>query len=464
MTAPRRPRRRRHDTDKPAHRWLPPYGWWDRLKQSIKRLIGPNPLDGASKIPRSKHQVSRDNISKNALKVLYRLNKAGYESHLVGGSVRDLLLRKAPKDFDVATNARPEVVRKLFRNSRTIGRRFKIVHILFGREIIEVATFRGESKKPKHEKQRTQNADGFITRDNVYGNIAEDAIRRDFTINALFYNVKDFSILDFAGGAKDLEQKTIRLIGNPTERYQEDPVRMLRAIRFATKLDFTIEPETAKPIQPLGSLLEPISPARLFDEMLKLLFRGQGRANFTALQTYDLLKYLFPDVATSIEDAEKQHHYQTTLELIDITLRNTDDRLNNGMHATPAFLCAAILWPAVYNQTQRLKTKYPLSVARQKAERVVLGRQTKSLMIPRRFTQMMRDMWQLQHRFHKRGFDAAERLLENPRFRAAYDLLLIRAESGEKAAKMPAEWWTQYHKLDINDREAMAEDHRRKSS
>ena len=217
-------------------------------------------------IPREQHAISRKDISENALKVMYRLNKAGYEAWLVGGGVRDLLLGKKPKDFDVTTNATPEQVRKLFRNCRLVGRRFRLAHVMFGPEIIEVATFRGHHEgnvSDRTTSQRGQN--GMLLRDNIFGSIEEDAQRRDFTINSLYYSVADFTVRDYVGGMKDLKDGVIRLIGNPETRYREDPVRMLRAVRFAAKLGMRISPETAEPIPRLATLLNDIPPARLFE-------------------------------------------------------------------------------------------------------------------------------------------------------------------------------------------------------
>ncbi|MGL4859060.1 MAG: polynucleotide adenylyltransferase PcnB, partial [Enterobacteriaceae bacterium] len=251
-----------------------------------------------SVIPRAEHNISRQAISDNALKVLYRLNKFGFDAYLVGGGVRDLLLEKQPKDFDVATNATPEQVRKLFRNCRLIGRRFRLAHVMFGPEVIEVATFRGHHETPDTDAMQAKQAkSGMLLRDNVYGTIEEDAIRRDFTINSLYYSAADFSLRDYNGGLNDLRQGIIRLIGNPETRYREDPVRMLRAARFAAKLNMTIASDSARPIPRLATLLKEIPSARLFEESLKLLQTGCGYQTYLLLRQYQLFQQLFPLIA-----------------------------------------------------------------------------------------------------------------------------------------------------------------------
>ena len=259
---------------------------------------------GPTIITRDEHDISRRDISDNALKVLYRLKDAGYQGFLVGGGVRDILLGKQPKDFDIATDAHPEQVHKLFRNSILIGRRFRLVHVRFGREVIEVATFRASHLSSENSNQAKQSESGMLLRDNVYGTVDDDAMRRDFTINAMYYNINGFTIHDFAGGIDDIEKRSIRMIGDPQARYREDPVRMLRAIRFAAKLDFEIESATAEPMHTLGHLLEPIPAARMFEEVLKLLLSGNGEQTYYLLRDYDLFKCLFPATDAAIENDE----------------------------------------------------------------------------------------------------------------------------------------------------------------
>jgi poly(A) polymerase len=243
-------------------------------------------------VPRAAHTLSRKNISKGALRVLYRLHEAGYRACLVGGAVRDLLLGITPKDFDIATDATPEQVRKLFRNCRLIGRRFRLAHVIFGREIVEVATFRGFGDGEGAESRRV--IDGRLVRDNVWGRIEEDALRRDFRVNALYYDIADFSVIDYVGGMRDLEDRVLRLIGDPEQRYREDPVRMLRAARLAAKLDFAIDDAASAPFAHLSGLLADQAPARLFDESLKLFMAGRAAASFRTLERFGLLKTLFP--------------------------------------------------------------------------------------------------------------------------------------------------------------------------
>ncbi len=293
-------------------------------------------------IPRAEHSVSRDNIDDTALRVLYRLHKAGYRAMLVGGGVRDLLLGHAPKDFDIATDAHPEQVKKLFSNSRLIGRRFRLAHVFFGREIIEVATFRAsqlDETQGDEDVDREHDTSGRILRDNVYGQLDDDVWRRDFTVNALYYDIANFSIVDYTDAMNDVKNKVMRLIGDPRTRYREDPVRMLRAIRFAAKLDFTIHPDSEQPIYELGHLLADIPPARLYEEVLKLFHSGKGVITLQLLRKYDLLQYLFK----AADETLKQSN-ETFEAFIHLALESTDKRINQGKPVTPAFLFAAMLW------------------------------------------------------------------------------------------------------------------------
>ncbi len=299
-----------------------------------------------TRIPRDGHPVSRKNISDNALKVMSRLRSQGFQAFLVGGAVRDLLRGGHPKDFDVATDATPEEVHGLFRNSRVIGRRFRIVHVRFGREIIEVTTFRGhhdgdDEDNPKSRPQAKQSDSGMLLRDNVYGSLEEDAVRRDFTVNALYYCSSDFCVYDYVDGLRDLEQEQIRIIGDAEQRYREDPVRMLRAVRFAAKLGFGIEARTSGPIPDLGYMLEAIPAARLFDEMLKLFMSGNALPTFSLLREYQLLEHLFPATASEIEESA------IALPLIEAAMESTDLRIAEDKPVTPAFVLAALLWPPV---------------------------------------------------------------------------------------------------------------------
>jgi poly(A) polymerase len=408
-------------------------------------------------IPRDNHPISRKNISDAALKVIARLRSAGFQAYLVGGSVRDLMLGKHPKDFDVATDARPEQVRELFRNSRIIGRRFRIVHVRFGPEIIEVTTFRGshepeEAEPPEGRRAphgvAVRNADGMLLRDNVYGTVEEDAVRRDFTVNALYYTTADFSVRDYTGGVPDLHARLIRMIGDPATRFREDPVRMLRAVRFAAKLNFTIHEQTAEPIYELAPLLSGVAPARLFDETLKLFLAGHAAQTYELLWEYDLFPVLFPATANAIE-ADESGIYD---ELVMLALANTDRRVSQQKPVTPAFLYAVLLWPALKREFDSEVAKgVPVPLAVQQAASTVLSDQQRHISIPRRFSLPAREIWELQWRLPNRQPRRVQNLMENPRLRAAYDFLLLREEAGEQLGGL-GEWWTRYLEGDENTR------------
>ena len=390
-------------------------------------------------ITRSEHPVSRANISPNALKVLYRLRDAGYQGRLVGGGVRDLLLGREPKDFDIATDAHPEDIRRLFRNCRLIGRRFRLAHVLFGREVIEVATFRA-LQEHRESAARHVDADGRIVRDNVYGTLEEDAFRRDFTVNALYYNISDFSVIDYAGGVDDLNAGVLRLIGDPETRFREDPVRMLRAVRFATKLGFRMHPDTERPIAELAGLLADIPPARLFDEMLKLFMGGGALANFEALRHYNLFGQLFPLTEQALTH-EEQHF---PLTLISHGMENTDKRIAEDKPVTPAFLFAVFLWQPVRERAAQLEAagQHPAQ-AMQHAGSQIIAEQAKVMSIPKRFSLPMREIWMLQLRLARTGGRRSLRALAHPRFRAAYDFLLLRGQAGEVPEAL-GQWWTEF--------------------
>ncbi|NLQ18040.1 polynucleotide adenylyltransferase PcnB [Marinomonas sp. M1K-6] len=405
-------------------------------------------------IPRSDHSLSRQDLSPNAVKVLYRLNKAGYDAYLVGGCVRDHLIGIEPKDFDVVTNATPEEVHTIFSNSRLIGRRFKLVHVTFGREIIEVSTFRAPSAQDDNDdddtpttslkgKDSARSAHGIVLRDNVYGNIEEDAERRDFTFNALYYNVQDFSIHDFCGGLKDIENKQIRMIGDARQRYQEDPVRMLRAIRFAGKLGFEIEADTAAPIKEMAHLLDHIPPARLFEEVLKLLGSGNGIETFALLRQYGLFRYLFPDTDALLQSGWKRDDIDPEAFILQ-GLKNTDDRIQSGKTTAPYFLYAVLLWPSVALRHEEFQAQgMPATPALHQAANMVLDNQVASTAIPRRFSTPMREIWDMQYRLPKRYGKRAFLLLEHPRFRAGFDFLLIRELSGTELDGL-GDWWEKF--------------------
>ncbi|MCW8385568.1 polynucleotide adenylyltransferase PcnB [Fluoribacter dumoffii] len=397
------------------------------------------PVASAYIIPRNKHSISKADISSNALKVLNRLIGAGFQAYIVGGSVRDLLLHKAPKDFDVATDATPNQVKSLFRNGRIIGRRFKLVHILFHREIIEVATFRGHAAVD--ESQQT-NERGMLVRDNAYGSLDEDAWRRDFTINSLYYNINDSTIIDFTGGVKDVEQKLIRMIGDPVKRYQEDPVRMLRAIRFSAKLNFKLAPETEAPFPEISHLITHVSNSRLFDEMTKLYQCGNAEAVQRLLMQYGLFQYLCPQTHSLLNSS-----YPVTA-LLAIALENTDTRIREDKPVTPAFLFAVLLWfPMIECSKELQKTGIDPLPSIEKAMSVVIAEQNKIISIPKRYTQIIREIWLLQYRFSKRLGGRAFNLLQHPRFRAAYDFMALRALAGDESMEL-AQWWTAFQDAD----------------
>jgi len=372
-------------------------------------------------IPREQHPISRKQISQNALRVLYRLNEAGFAAYLVGGAVRDLLLGMSPKDFDVATDATPEQVKSLFRNCRLIGRRFRLAHVVFGPEIIEVATFRANGDDGTGDRELDN---GRLVRDNIYGSIEEDAVRRDFTANALYYAIADFSVRDYVGGYDDVMARKLRLIGDPEARYREDPVRMLRAVRLAAKLGFTIEPASAEPIPRLAHLLAETSNARLFDESLKMFLAGHAVRSFELLEQNQLMPVLMPDTAKALA----ADGTGLCRALIVEALRSTDARVVEDRSVTPSFLFAALLWPAYAQELQGLlAADHDLAVAEQRAADRVLMHQQKLIAIPRRFSLPMQEIWWLQSRFTTRQKKRVFRFLAHPRFRAAYDFLELRA-------------------------------------
>ena len=439
-------------------------------------------------IPRSEHSISRADISPNALKVLYRLKEAGYQGFLVGGAVRDLLLGLRPKDFDVATNALPEEVRRLFRNCRLIGRRFRLAHVFFGNEIIEVATFRaaaaperedaedldaegggdgggeapGESiaeepaaefSPPSDSEHRAFDLRGRILRDNIYGTIEEDVWRRDFSANGLYYNIEDFSIWDFVDGVSDVKARRLKLIGDPETRYREDPVRMLRAVRFAAKLDFSIEPNTERPIKQLAYLLDGVPPARLFDEILKLFLSGFGAKAYRLLQQYGLFEHLFPQSAAAFALAP----YAYAAEMLQMGLANTDARIAADKPVTPTFLFAVLLWSAVLRElNERQAGPAPdLAVLLQACDSVLRTQQSR-VAIPRRFGIPMRELLMLQPRFNRRSGVKSLSILQHPRFRAAFDFLLLRAQAGVADPEL-AKWWTDIQVLPQEERVALVQ-------
>lgn len=403
-------------------------------------------------IPRDQHCISRKHISDGALKVMSRLRSQGHQAYLVGGAVRDLLLGGHPKDFDIATDATPEDVHGLFRNSRIIGRRFRIVHVRFGREIIEVTTFRGhhdngdEDSPVKSGNHSRQSDKGLLLRDNVYGTLEEDAVRRDLSVNALYYDSGNFEVFDQVGGLSDLENRLIRVIGDPAQRYREDPVRMLRVVRFAARLGFDIENRTARAIPACAHLLGEIPPARLFDEFLKLFLSGHAAKTLEELLRYDLLGYLFDETGHIL------HRDDYALALVRAAMANTDQRIAQDKPVTPAFLLAALLWPVVKHTATHLENQgEPPMVAMHNAAQQTIGEACQQVSIPRRFSQPMREIWEFQLRLQRRQGKKSAELVDHRRFRAAYDFLLLREQAGEDTGGL-GQWWTQFQELPMEER------------
>lgn len=390
---------------------------WFKCKQAGPKII-----------PRPEHGISREKIDNNALKVLYRLHKAGYQAYLVGGCLRDCLLGLQPKDFDIATNASPDQIKDLFSNCRLIGRRFRLAHIHFGRNIIEVATFRAQ-----HVDATQHNSQGMIVHDNVYGSMEEDVMRRDFTVNALYYNIADFSVVDFVGAMDDLRNKRLVLIGDPQLRYREDPVRMLRAIRFAAKLDFSIASDTAKPIKKLGNLLANIPPARIFEEFNKLFLYGNASKTYKMLCDYQLLTHMFPLLI----------NYTNNNKFIESALENTDNRVKQDKPVTPSFVIAVLYWQPLLEQVKNFRE---LSEAIDK----LLSQQQRIMAVPRRLLSMVRDIWQMQWRLQRKlTARGVKSIYTSPKFRAGYDFLLLRASTGDTQISDTAKWWQTF--VDANE-------------
>lgn len=401
-------------------------------------------------VPRAHHSVSRKNINHLALKVLYRLEQSGFEAYLVGGGVRDLLLGHHPKDFDVVTNATPEQVYRLFRNSRLIGRRFKLVHVFFGSYIVEVATFRAAQMDvgiPMPHSSIQHSAHGMIVRDNVYGSLEEDVWRRDFTVNALYYAISDFSIIDYVNGLQDLKDKCLRMIGDASVRYREDPVRMLRAIRFAAKLDFTIHPGTATPIAELADLLHNVAPARLFEECLKLFFTGNAVQSFLLLRQYQLLSALFPALESALQD---ENQGVSIHAFITHALQKTDERIAMDKPVAIPFLMATLLWPNVEVEAKKVmhQPNMRLHEAYLEAMDTVFQAEQKRVAIPKRIMQMTKDLWLMHLRLNKQNGKRSSTLFSQPGFRGAYDFLMLRLEAGDPSISVMAHWWTDYIKAD----------------
>src|SRR3954469_17048636 len=419
------------------------------IKRFIRRVLG-LPSHAMLRVPRQKHGLSRDSISPAAAKVCTVLREAGFQSYVVGGAVRDLLLGIEPKDFDIATDARPEQVKPLFRRALIIGRRFRLVHVMLGPETVEVSTFRAATPEAGggEDKGHQQDEHGRVLRDNVFGSQQEDARRRDFTVNALYFDPVSEEVVDFHGGLADLKKRVMRVIGQPTTRYREDPIRMLRAVRLAAKLGLTLEAATREPIRELAPLMERVPPARLFDEMLKLLLSGHASACLRQLRDVGLHKGLLPLLDVILEQPLGER-------FVTLALAQTDERVLAERPVSPAFLFAALLWHEVLaaSKARQARGEAPV-LALEAAMDEVLEAQCQKLAITRKLTATMREVWSLQSRFENRSGSRAYRLLETPRFRMAYDFLALRAASGKVPADLEA-WWRAFQSADAESRNAM---------
>ncbi len=412
------------------------------IKRFIRRVLG-LPSDATLRVPREKHGLAREGISPAAAKVCAVLREAGFQAYVVGGAVRDLLLDIAPKDFDIATDARPEQIKPLFRRALVIGRRFRLVHVMMGPETVEVSTFRAADPQTAEKDEH-----GRVLRDNVFGSQEEDARRRDFSVNALYYDPATEEVVDFHGGLADLKKRVMRVIGDPETRYREDPVRMLRAVRLGAKLGLTLDSATREPIRRLAPLMERVPPARLFDEMLKLLLSGHASACLRQLREVGLHKGLLPLLDVILEQPLGER-------FVTLALAQTDERVLAERPVSPAFLFAALLWHEVLAAWKARLARGERSVpALEYAMDEVLDTQCAKLAITRKLTATMREVWGMQPRFEQRSANRAFRLLEAPRFRMAYDFLALRAASGEVPAEIEA-WWRAFQSANDETRKAM---------
>lgn len=416
------------------------------IRRLIKKVFGKKPAPGPRILPLEAHGIRREQVPSCALRTTRSLREAGYSAFVVGGAVRDLLLGREPKDFDVATDATPDQVKQVFRRARLIGRRFQIVHVYCGADLIEVTTFRAATPQSEDEDaSRVTAEDGMLLRDNVFGNQEEDAARRDFTVNALYYDPDKQEVWDWHGGFEDARNKVLRMIGNPGQRFREDPVRMLRAARFAAKLEFHIDPATRAPIAELAPMLARIPASRLFDEMMKLLLSGHAERGVRQLRAEGLHHGILPMLDAILDDPARQ-------KFLHAALHDTDARIRHGQSASPAFMLACLLWFDMQAEWRRNRdTGQSTQPALYDAMDAVLERQRDALAFPRRFDGTIKEIWALQSRFDQRSGARPYRLLDHPRFRAGFDFLLIRAQGGDAAPEL-AEWWTQFQDADDAER------------
>ena len=412
------------------------------IKRFIRRVLGLS-ANHMERVPREKHGLARDALSPAAAKVCAVLREAGFSAYVVGGAVRDLLLGIVPKDFDVATEARPEQVKPLFRRALIIGRRFRLVHVMMSAETVEVSTFRAADPDTAEKDEH-----GRVLRDNVFGTQAEDARRRDFTVNALYFDPATEEVVDFHGGLADLKKRVLRVIGEPVTRYREDPIRMLRGVRLSAKLGLRLDAATREPIRELAPLMERVPPARLFDEMLKLLLSGHASACLRQLREVGLHKGLLPLLDVILEQPLGER-------FVTLALAQTDERVLAERPVSPAFLFAALLWHEVLAAWRLRETRGERSIpALENAMDEVLDTQCAKLAITRKLTATMREVWGMQPRLEQRSGQRPYRLLEAPRFRMAYDFLALRAASGEVPAELEA-WWRAFQGADAETRKAM---------
>jgi len=413
------------------------------IKKFIRKVLGLKAA-GPKRVPRAKHDIERNRISPAALKVCSVLHEAGFSAYVVGGAVRDLLLGATPKDYDVATNARPEEVKPLFRRAIIIGRRFRIVHVILNQETVEVSTFRAAADTSDTHKDEH----GRVLRDNVFGTQEEDALRRDFSVNALYYDPATEEVIDFHDGLADLKKRTMRIIGDPVTRYREDPVRMLRAVRLAAKLGLSIETGSRAPIKKLAPLIGNVPPPRLFDEMLKLLMSGHASACVRRLRDEGLSEGLLPLLDVILDQPLGER-------FVTLALAQTDERVKTDRPVSPAFLFAALLWHEVLaaSKAREKKGERP-ALALEAAMDEVLETQCDKLALTRKLTATMREVWTMQPRFEQRSGQRPYRLLESPRFRMAYDFLALRAASGEVAEELEI-WWRSFQSANDETRRAM---------
>ncbi len=413
------------------------------IKKFIRKVLGLKAA-GPKRVPRAKHDIERNRISPAALKVCSVLHEAGFSAYVVGGAVRDLLLGATPKDYDVATNARPEEVKPLFRRAIIIGRRFRIVHVILNQETVEVSTFRAAADTSDTLKDEH----GRVLRDNVFGTQEEDALRRDFSVNALYYDPATEEVIDFHDGLADLKKRTMRIIGDPVTRYREDPVRMLRAVRLAAKLGLSIETGSRAPIKKLAPLIGNVPPPRLFDEMLKLLMSGHASACVRRLRDEGLSEGLLPLLDVILDQPLGER-------FVTLALAQTDERVKTDRPVSPAFLFAALLWHEVLaaSKAREKKGERP-ALALEAAMDEVLETQCDKLALTRKLTATMREVWTMQPRFEQRSGQRPYRLLESPRFRMAYDFLALRAASGEVAEELEI-WWRSFQSANDETRRAM---------